>query len=456
MKKVLVVVVLVLIPLQSLAKEQLRKFRTVYKLGESIPLAIAKEELSRQALPGVGELVLKEAQLVGQAKISGSWKQTILTRDGRVIYSAGQITDNIVPITIDLRNAPFEKHPPENSARRFIPGFADAARTFPPTLEVRKNASGRFERYWRFEYLTKEEDRLRFGLISDTGALLETGELPWDNVDGKAMVFPRGPRLSSIEEESLLGLSGDGNINGLYLSVASSLNLNVFSPENIFFYPADDKRFDLPQVYYTIDKAFRWIKTNIGAELPVPVSVRLHVGNGGVSNAAFYHGNTIYLGTGDGVLYRDLLRDPSILIHESIHALVDAYVGLPADGEGGSFNEGFSDLFAALILDNPRMAEASYLMAPYRRTLENNSKAYRDFTSGVYQNGSIVGATFWDMKSFLGTELTAKLAFRTLVRLGKGARFDDFLGALESASTDFLSDANKTAVMKAAQLRGWK
>ncbi|MEK9146130.1 MAG: hypothetical protein AAB339_11020, partial [Elusimicrobiota bacterium] len=42
---------------------------------------------------------------------------------------------------------------------------------------------------------------------------------------------------------------------------------------------------------------------------------------------------------------------------------------------------------------------------------------------GVYNNGSIVGATFWDMKSMLGTELTAKLAFRTLVRLGKGAKF---------------------------------
>mgnify|MGYP003342413340 CR=1 FL=1 len=164
----------------------------------------------------------------------------------------------------------------------------------------------------------------------------------------------------------------------------------------------------------------------------------------------------LYLGTGDNVTYRDMVRDPSILIHEGVHAIIDDYVGLPSEGEGGSFNEGFADLFTALILDNPRMGEASYLKGPFRRTLENQLQAYRDFNSGVYQNGSIVGATFWDMRANLGTELTAKLAFRTVVRLGKGAKFDDFPTALAAASQGFLSPAQQSIVLETARKRGWK
>jgi Zn-dependent metalloprotease len=151
-----------------------------------------------------------------------------------------------------------------------------------------------------------------------------------------------------------------------------------------------------------------------------------------------------------------MLRDPTVLIHESIHAVIDAYAGLPPDGEGGGFNEGFADLFTALILDNPRMGEASYLKGPYRRTLENPLKAYQDFVPGVYQNGSIVGGTFWDMKPLLGNELTAKLAFRTLVRLGKGAKFDDFPSALAGASQGLLADDQSRQVAEIARARGWK
>ncbi len=67
-----------------------------------------------------------------------------------------------------------------------------------------------------------------------------------------------------------------------------------------------------------------------------------------------------------------------------------------------------------------------------------------------------MAATFWDMRNALGNELTAKLAFRTLVRLGRGALLKDFPGALTEASRGLLNDAQLTQVKEAAINRGWR
>ena len=193
----------------------------------------------------------------------------------------------------------------------------------------------------------------------------------------------------------------------------------------------------------------------LGAEIKAPLEVRLHIGNNGVSNAAFYHKDIIYLGTGDGEIYRDIPRDPSVVIHESMHALIDAYSGLPSEGEGGAFNEGFADFFTALVLKNPHMADSSYLKGPYRRTLTNDLKAYRDFSEGTYKSGSIIAGTFWDMRSFLDDQKLAKLAFHVLTRLGSGARFDEFAPSVTLAAAELLTAEEARNVEAALGARGW-
>jgi Zn-dependent metalloprotease len=164
----------------------------------------------------------------------------------------------------------------------------------------------------------------------------------------------------------------------------------------------------------------------------------------------------IYLGTGDGITYQDLARDPSVVTHESIHAMIDSYAGLGTEGESGAFNEGFADFFSALVLKNPRLGDSSYLKGPYRRTVENDWQAYRDFDEGVYRNGSIIAASLWDLRPALGDEKLARLAFRTLVRLGKGARFDDFAPAVMLASADLLTGEEQGLVAEKLRARGWR
>lgn len=458
MKKIVAAAFFALLPVQGFAKDQIKRFRWAGP-PPGQPRAFLGAALIGGAqprlLPAVGEFVAKENQQLGSATVPGTWRQTIFTPDGRIAYSAGAWMEGL-PSPAALTSLEGELKERMRSLAASHAELKGAQRIFTPTLEVQQNEKGEWVPYWRVEYLTASGDRLRYLLLDQAGRTLGRGELDWDGVDGRALVFPRGPRLSEVEEAPLRELSGDGTLSGRLLRVFSALDLKVWSPELTFFFTQDDRRFDLGQAYYTIEQGFRWMKKHLGVEVDRPLDVRLHVGDGGVSNAAFYHQNTIYLGTGDGVVYKDMIRDPSVLIHEGIHSVIDAYVGLPSDGEGGSFNEGFADLFTALILDNPRMGEASYQKGPFRRTLENQLRAYRDFGPGVYQNGSIVGATFWDMKPALGTELTAKLAFRTLVRLGKGARFDDFGPALVAAAEGIVSPEQRELALSAARERGWK
>jgi hypothetical protein len=458
MKRIIATVVFLFMPVQAFAKDQLRKFR--WSADESsMPLLLPKSIVgglkAPSILPGVGELVLSEAQSIGPAKVQGTWRQAVYQPDGRLSYASGALVEGLPsPESLQLLEA--ELGAGLKSGLAASVQLATASQIFTPVLEVRKNEKGEWQPCWRVEYLTQAGDRLRFLVLSREGKQISEGEMDWDGVDGRAMVFPKGPKLSSAEERPLFDLNGDGTISGRLLKVFSALDLKVWSPEFKFFFAQDDRRFDLGQAYYTIAEGYRWLKEHLGVEIKHPIDVKLHVGEGGVSNAAFYHRNTIYLGTGDGNVYKDLIRDPSVLIHEGIHAVIDSYAGLPSEGEGGGFNEGFADLFTALILDNPRMGEASYLQGPYRRTLEHNLRAYKDFKPGVYQNGSIVAATFWDMKPVLGNELTAKLAFRTLVRLGRGAKFDDLPSALSSAAEGLLSADQKEMALQAARSRGWR
>ena len=59
------------------------------------------------------------------------------------------------------------------------------------------------------------------------------------------------------------------------------------------------------------------------------------------------------------------------------------------------------------------------------------------------------------MRSVLGNEKTARLAFRTLVRLGKGANFQDFVPTLVSASAGLLNTEEQNQVLEKVRNRGW-
>ncbi len=479
MKKVFIAVLVASSPFPALAKEiEIREYRWIPKAWNPLPyLVTAAVDASfngpnpdapptsvalgplvpgQSVLKSKGEMIETGQQKIGPALIDDTWTQTVFTPGGHVLYAAGSVIDELPKETwlAKLRQLEGEKATILKRAEEQSADYRNASRKLPPDLRLRKTATG-LEAYWRIEFVNRQEDRPLYLELSEKGELLKQAEMEHPGADGRAYAFPLGPKFSSLTDVPLYDLSGDGTLTGRKMKVESALGLDVKMPDLRFFFQETDRRLDLAQVYFSIQQSARWLKEKLGAEFKSPLTVRLHVGDKGVSNAAFYHNNMIYLGTGDGVVYRDITRDPSIIIHESIHALIDAYSGLPSDGEGGSYNEGFADLFTALILKNPRMGESSYLGAPYRRTLENNLKAYKDFQAGVYQNGSIIAGTFWDMRKVLSDDKLATLAFKTLVRLGKGGKFADFVPALTNAGSSVLSSDEMEKVMEIVRERGW-
>jgi hypothetical protein len=403
------------------------------------------------------EIVGSSAQYVGPAQVEGTWIHVIYSRTGQVLYATGEvIKDPPRKLRMQAEVLAHNLDAAKEVLRKRVNAAKSAVEVFPPRVAIIWNERRKaYIPHWYIEYLTQKSD-IRFARISSSGEVISEGIVPVSGSDGVARVYPKGPRLSELGEERLHGLVGDGTLNSAVIKLSSALNLNLNSPEEIFFFDVQEPRFEAVQAYYSVDRALSWFREEFGANLQEPLKVRVHVGENGPSNAAFYHDNQVYLGSGDGELYRDMLKDPTVVMHETAHALIQRYAGLPVAGEGGSLNEGFADLFTALILDHPHMGEVSWIKGPYRRTVDNDFMAYRDFTSGLYRNGSIVAGTFWDMRKVLGKEKTAKIAFRTLVRLGPSGTFNDFVPSVLSAAASFLSAEDMALVAKAVADRGWR
>ncbi len=404
-------------------------------------------------------MLARVAQSVEGAAVKGTWIQTIYSSSGQVTYTTGEVLKDIpTELAPEVRMMNANTNLAVQKLKELVSESESASYIDNPRVEIAWNDSkNAFAPYWVVEWTNANQTAVNFAKISPQGALLESGVSGVSGADGRGVVYPKGPKLTQLSAEPLFGLTGDGTLNSLKLSITSALNISATAHDLFFDFQADEKKFEQVQVYYFVDKALRWFKENLGAELDKRLLVRVQVGDNGVSSAAFYHNNNIFLGVGDGVTYKDMLKDPSIVMHETVHAVVDAYAGMASDGESGAFNEGFADLFACLMLDNPNIGEVSYLGGPYRRTLNNNWKAYVDFSSGaVYRNGDIVAATFWDMKEVLGTEKVSKLAFKTMLRLGKNAGFNDFVPAVLSAGAEVLSPEEIKLVTEKLSERGWR
>lgn len=150
---------------------------------------------------------------------------------------------------------------------------------------------------------------------------------------------------------SLLDITQDGDgkwvLEGPFVRITgeNQLGTNVYDPPaedspNDFFFDRSDKRFEAVNAYYHIDASQRYIQSlgildvqNDGLE------VNPH---GLTRDDSFYYPdrNMIMFGSG-GV---DDAEDPSVVIHEYGHALLNAAApGLLATFEGRALHEGFAD-----------------------------------------------------------------------------------------------------------------
>jgi len=275
----------------------------------------------------------------------------------------------------------------------------------------------------------------------------------WENLP--VTLFPRGPRFSQLQEIPL-------NISALPFYLSTPL-LEVVSDAGVKFpdrlqiqesRPGDD-RFDMLQAYFYATEALRWVQDNYKFEMG-KLKIRTQVGYPEKSNVAFYFAREIRLGTGDDVTYAHLTWDPSVVMHETFHGVIETLTGLPFRGEGGSIQEALADSMAALALDSPRIAESSYKKGEYQRTLENDFKM-SDRNGKLYHDSLIVSGTVWQIRKEASAQMAVALVGYLLTHLAPDSQFADLDRHLQGwLNTCSESSLQKCGVSRQViQSRGW-
>jgi hypothetical protein len=272
--------------------------------------------------------------------------------------------------------------------------------------------------------------------------------------DVNANVFPRGAKHSTLTQvlfTNLLDFNSLSSSRVIVQSEAPNSNLNLKETLN---YEPTDLKFDQVQAFYSLDSSLAWFETKFGYKPYSKLEADTNISYPEKTNAAFYYGGKIRIGTGDDVIYSHLAQDPSIVIHESAHSIIEAVAHLPVDGEGGSINEGFADFFACTQLQTPYLGEVSFVGAPYKRSLLTVVKL-AEKTGGLYHDSLILSGLLWQLQKELGETTSLKIASRLLVEMNPTSDFEEVRKILPTVLTDVLDPNDLRRAQKILIDRGF-
>ncbi|TPW73773.1 M4 family metallopeptidase [Schumannella sp. 10F1B-5-1] len=129
-----------------------------------------------------------------------------------------------------------------------------------------------------------------------------------------------------------------------------------------------------------------------GAGLPLDASVHYgeHYDN------AFWNGERMVFGDGDGEVFGRFTASLSVIGHELAHGVTEHTLGLVYQGQAGALNESISDVFGALVEQHAKgqsAAEATWLIGEGLFTPEVEGSALRSMKApGTAYDDDVLGA----------------------------------------------------------------
>ena len=119
----------------------------------------------------------------------------------------------------------------------------------------------------------------------------------------------------------------------------------------------------------------------------------VHFGDG-ISNA-FWNGEQMLYGDGDGHIFLDFTRSLEVVAHELTHGVIMYTANLEYQDESGALNESFADVMSAVIEQRHRgqsVTEAGWLMGDELIGPDIQAEAFRTFKEGpAYENDPVLG-----------------------------------------------------------------
>ncbi len=407
------------------------------------------------SLMGREETIERAPQKIGAAEIDGTFLQKITDNKGQLIFvkSLYDVND-LSKLLPEIQKLDTLKFATLEKLKKTNQTLQSAAHVFAPKVLVLTN-EGTPQVVYQLDFIDSSKAGIFRMLVSPSTGVFSIQRSSSAFEEGKANIFPVGPKSSQLAEVILANLTGDGTLTKENLKLTSQISEKAHSPNLVFDYDPQDVRFDQVQSFFYVDRALNFFQTRLGISLPFSLEIQTHFGAPEKLNAMFYYHGQIRLGTGDGVSYNNVMKDPSIVIHETCHGLIDALARLPlGTGEGGSLNEGFADFFTTVYLNNPNLGEVAYLKGPYKRTVQNDLKV-SDKNGGLYHDSLILSGTFWEIRQKLGDQKTLNLAVKTLPRLGPNGNFDSLSTSVQYALVTGFMETDKIAVTDILKKRGW-
>ncbi|MFT7518792.1 MAG: Zn-dependent metalloprotease [Kiritimatiellia bacterium] len=312
---------------------------------------------------------------------------------------------------------------------------------------------------WRVD-ISREAPLAAHAVFVDahTGQVLQMVPTLWTN---KANVYPFNPVNSALTEVQLRGLDDSGTLTGEYALTRSCTwvdrrcrdKVRQAAPDDNgdWFFPPDDTNSDDPfaevQLYHHLDLVSRWFEDR-GVDHSGPAIEGLV--NFSYSNAFFGDADgdqiaEVAFGQTSSV---DYAYDSDVIYHEYSHKIFRDLVNpmpVVADQYGtngaiGGINEGSSDLFAALIGDDPVVGEyaGQRFGEDGIRDIAVDHTCPDDIRGESHEDGRIWASMGWNIAQELGTDLTAELMLGTLATLPQDATWEQGGQALQLAADDLL------------------
>jgi hypothetical protein len=391
-------------------------------------------------------------QNVNGAWVEGSFVKELKKSDNQTKYLMAEYASRVPKKSRDKIETMLERSPtvvPElmNRDSRFKKYKFDG----PPTVVIVPEND--FDVFWKLVFFD-EQGLGHSVLVSQNYVLSNEQPVGSSFHEASAWVYPEGPKASELKEVTLDDLTGDGSLTSASLSVVTE-SVNKAREENQQFkFSPNDEKFDQVQMYFYVDKALSFFKDKLKVTMPFAIRGVSSLGFPEKTNSAFYYSGQIRLGAGDDVTFSKIPQDPSIVIHETCHALIEALAKLPYQGEGGSLNEGFSDFFTTVLLKNPKLGEASYKKGPFKRTVENDKKV-SDKKGALYADSGIVSGTLWEIYQKLGQEKSLQFALDVLTRLGPNSNFEQTGMVFKDLLNTEYANKDQEVLKTVLKERGW-
>ncbi len=274
-------------------------------------------------------------------------------------------------------------------------------------------------------------------MFFDKNAKLVKEDIISSDFDAQAWIYPFSD-VRKIKETALRKLELNKGLKNQKIFVLSSDASELSDKNAPWQFPTSDPRFDQIQAFHYADTVSNLLEFNFGFSFLSEVQIQTAFNYPEKTNAAFTFNNQIRLGLGDGLSYKSLAQDPTIIAHELGHVIVSQISGLATQGESGSLNEAFADYISASLNQTPLMGSFSYIPKPFKRNLEEII-TWDMSKGGLYYDSQIFSGILWEMRKTLSPQTSNKIVLRTISRLSSFAKFTDFPQALLLASKDLIS-----------------